>query len=100
MAKKDLIEQAKKLGLEIPKKVTVKELEELIATVAPKPANPLPETEAEQTKDRPEMPIEEALHKFKVIRKYVSMDGKFRTGLTKEEMAEGKKMVKQLNIKM
>jgi hypothetical protein len=50
--------------------------------------------------ERLEMPVMEALHKFKVIRKYVNMDGKYRTGLTKEEMAEGKKMVKQLNIKM
>lgn len=58
------------------------------------------EVRAEEAKSRPEMPVEEALQKFKELRKYVSMAGEFRTGLTKEEMAEGQKMVKQLNIKM
>ena len=58
------------------------------------------ELKVEQAKGRPEMPVKEALNEFKELRLYVNMDGKFRTGLTKEEMAKGKKMVKQLNVKM
>lgn len=62
--------------------------------------NPPPqETEAEDEQERPEMPVKEALNKFKELRKYVSMAGEFRSGLTKEELAEGEKMVRQLNIK-
>lgn len=40
MAKKDLIKKAKELGIEIPKKATVKQLQELIKTVAPPPEDP------------------------------------------------------------
>ena len=58
------------------------------------------EVQADQAEKRHEMPVKEALQKFKELRKYVNMDGKFRTGLTKEDLAEGKKMVKQLNVKM
>jgi hypothetical protein len=39
MAKKDLIKKAKELGLEIPEKATVKQLKELIKTVAPEPVD-------------------------------------------------------------
>lgn len=45
------------------------------------------------------MTVLEALGKFKELRKYINMEGEFRTGLTKEDLAEGKKMAKQLNIK-
>ena len=58
------------------------------------------EEEAEQIELQPELPVLDALNQFKELREYVNMDGKFRSGLTKEEMAKGKKMVKQLNVKM
>jgi len=48
---------------------------------------------------RPTMPVLEALTKFKELRKYVSKEGEFRSGLTKKELAEGQRMVAQLNIK-
>lgn len=80
MAKKELIKKAKKLGLEIPKRVTVKQLQEIIETVAP--AEPEPAVDLVSCE--------------RELRKYVKCDGGFRKDISDADKKRAKEILKLL----
>jgi len=84
----DWVNDAERLGIEVPPSATVKEIKKMI--------------------DRKSPPTEEQLTlgqalishpQHKVLRRYFGMkDAKWRTGLTADEIEEGKALCEELNL--
>lgn len=80
MAKKELLKHAEALGLKVPKRVTVKQLETMITKAEPK---------------APEQAIN-LVSCERELRKYVRRDGGFRKGISEADKKRAKEMLKLL----
>jgi len=112
MTKVDLIAVADNNHIEIPAKANKNTILTILEKKLPKmnlgedeqpkkkkPKEEQPPIPAKGAKLTPEQELRIALEEDREdIRRYVSMSGKYRTGLTADEMETGKKLVKKLGL--